>query len=95
MVGSHEVAGTFNTKTVLWPNGFNLGCFQLHISQNVAKSMPSLISHSCGDSLPAVCLAGQVGAIYRSPEHQCTAVGPVNETSVKVDRSTFGNDIQA
>ena len=45
------------------------GCFRLHISQNVATSMPSLTSQSCGDSLPAVCLGGQVGATYRSPEH--------------------------
>ena len=47
----------------LWPNGFNSGCFQLHISKNVAISMPSLTSQSCGDSLPVVCLAGQVRAI--------------------------------
>ena len=65
MVRSREVAGTSDTKTVLWPNGFNSGCFQLQMSQNVATSMPSLTSQSCGDSLPAVCLAGEVGAIYR------------------------------
>ena len=67
MVGSHEVVGSSDTKTFLWPNGFNSGRFQLHMSQNVARSMPSLTSQSCGDSLPAVWLAGQVGAIYRSP----------------------------
>ena len=83
---SHEVAGPSGTKTVLWPNGFNSGCFQLHVSQNVATSMPSLTSQSCGDSLPAVCLAGQVGAIYRPPEHRWTPDKPVNEATVKVDR---------
>ena len=33
-----------------------------YVSQNLATSMPSLTSHSCGDSLPAVSLARQVGA---------------------------------
>ena len=85
-MGSHEVAGTSDTKTVLWPTGFKLGCFQLHMSQNVATSMPSLTSQSCGDSLPAVCLAREVGAIYRQPEHQWMPDRPVNTASVKVDR---------
>ena len=57
MVGSYEVAGPSDTKTVLWPNGFNSGYFELHMSQNVATSMPSLTSQPCGDSLPAICLA--------------------------------------
>ena len=65
MVGSHEVAGSSDTKTFLWPNGFNSGSVQLHTSQNVATSIPSLTSQSCSDSLPSVCLAGKVGAIYR------------------------------
>ena len=43
-MGSHEVAGTSNTKTFLWANGFNSGCFQLYTSQNVATSMPSVTS---------------------------------------------------
>ena len=85
-MGSHEVAGTSDTKTVLWPNGFKSGCFQLHMSQNVATSMPSLTSQSCGDSLLAVCLAREVGAIYRRPEHQWMPDRPVNAASVKVDR---------
>ena len=72
-------------KKNLWPNGFNSGCFQLHMSQNVAKSMPSLASQSCSDSLLAVCLAGQVGAIYRLPEHPWTPDRPVNEASVKAE----------
>ena len=84
-MGSHEVAGPSDAKTFLWPNGFNSGRFQLHISQNVATSMPNLTSQSCGDSLPAVCLAGQVGAIYRPPEHLWTPDKPMNEASVKVD----------
>ena len=83
--GSHEVAGPSNTKAFLWPTGFNSGRFQLHISQNVATSMPSLTSQSCCDSLPAVCLAGQVGAIYRLPEHPCMPDRPMNEVLVKAD----------
>ena len=58
VVGSHEVVGTSDTKTFLWPNGFNSGCFQLHISENVDRLMPSLTSQSRGNSLSAVCLAG-------------------------------------
>ena len=85
VVWSHEVARPSNTKSVLWPNGFNSGCFQLHMSQNVARSMLSLTSQSCGDFLPAVCLAGQVGAMYRPPKHQWTPDRPMNEASVKVD----------
>ena len=50
----------FRYKNFLWPNGFNSGCFQLHMSQNVARSMPSLTSQLCGDSLSAVCLAGKL-----------------------------------
>ena len=85
MVGSHERAGTSDTN-FLWPNGFNSGHFQLHMSQNVATLMPSLTSQSCIDSLPAVCLAKQVEAIYRPPEHPWMPDRPVNEASVKVDR---------
>ena len=43
-VGSHEVAGSSDTKTFLWPNSFNSGGFQLHMSQNVATSI--LVWHS-------------------------------------------------
>ena len=82
MVGSHEVARTSDTKILY---GQMAGCFRLHMSQNVATSMPSLTSQSYGDSLPAVCLAGQVGAIYRPPEHPMPD-RPVNEASVKVDQ---------
>ena len=81
MVGSHEVAGSSGIKTFLWPNGFNSGCFQ-----NVAKSMPSLASQSCGDSLPSVCLEGQAEAINRPLEHPWTPDRPLNEASVKADR---------
>ena len=73
-------------QKLLWPIGFDSGCFQLHTSQNVATSMPSLTSQSCSDSLPAVYLAGQVGAIYRPPEHPWTPDRPMNEASVKADR---------
>ena len=54
-------------------------------SQNVATLMPRLTSQSCSDSLPAVCPARQVGAIYRPPEHPWMPDRPVNEISVKVD----------
>ena len=40
---------------------------------------------SCSDSLLAVCLVGQVGVIYRPPEHPCMPDRPVNEASVKAD----------
>ena len=68
------------------------GCFQLHMSQNVATSMCNLTSQSFVDSLPAVCLAGKVWAIYRSAEHPWTPdCRPVNEASVKAVRWGFGN----
>ena len=72
-------------QKIIWPNGINLGCFYLHISQNVATSMTILISQSCGDSLPAICLAGQVGTKYRPPEHSWMSDRPINKASVKVD----------
>ena len=34
-VRSHKVAGPSDTKTILWPTGFNSGRFQLYMSQNV------------------------------------------------------------
>ena len=86
VVGSHKVAGSSDTKTFLWPNGFNSGCFQLHTSQNVATSIPSLTSQSRSDSLLSVCLAGQVEAINRPPKHPWTPDRSVNEASVKADR---------
>ena len=79
------MAGPSDSKKFLWPNGFNSGCFQFHMSENVATLMPSLTSQTCGDSLPAVCLAGQVGAIYRPTKHPWTPDRPVDEASVKVD----------
>ena len=85
VVGSYEVAGSSNSKNVIWPNGFSSGHFRLHMSQNVATLMPSLTSQSFDDSLPAVCLGGQVGAIYRPPEHQWSPDRPVNEAFVKAD----------
>ena len=54
----------FLIQKIIWPNDINSGCFQFHISQNLATSMPNLTSQSCGDSLLAVYLAGQAGAIY-------------------------------
>ena len=84
--GEPRSGGKFQYKNFLWPNGFNSGCFQLHTSQNVATSTPSLTSQSCSDSLPSVCLAGKVGAIYRPPKHPWTPDRPVIEASVKADR---------
>ena len=82
-MGSHKVAGSSGIKTFLWPNGFNSGCFQLHTTQNVARSMPSLAGRSCGDSLPSVCLAGRAGAIGGPPGHPWMPDGPVNVASAK------------
>ena len=79
------MVGSSDTKTFLWPNGFNLGCFQLHTSQNVATLMSSLTSQSCSDPLPSFCLAGQVRAIYRPPKHPWMPDRPLNEASVKAD----------
>ena len=52
---------------------------------NVPTLMPSLTSQSCSDFLLAVCLAGQVAAIYGPPEHLWMPDRPVNEASVKAD----------
>ena len=57
--GEPRSGGTLQYKNFLWPTGFNSGRFQLHMSQNVATSMPSLTSQSCSDSLLAVCLVGK------------------------------------
>ena len=84
--GEPRSGGTFRYKNFLWPNDFNSGHFQLHMSQNVATLMPSLTTQSCSDSLLAVCLAWQVGAIYRPTKHPWTPDRPVNEASVKADR---------
>ena len=83
--GEPRSGGNFRYKNFLWPNGINSGCFQLHMSQNVATSMPSLTSQSCDDSLPAVCLAEKVGAICRPPEHPWLPDRSMNKASVKAD----------
>ena len=78
--------GPSDSKNVLWPNGVNSGCFRLHMSQNVATYINTQ-SHQpvlC-DSLHAVCLAGQVGTIYRPPEQPWTPDRPVNKASVKAN----------
>ena len=53
-VSSHGVAGGLQFEKFKQPNGL---CFELHMSQYVATSMPSLDIQSCGDSLVEVCLA--------------------------------------
>ena len=84
--GGEPLSGrNFQYKNFLWLNGFKSGCFQLHASQNVATSMPSLTSQSSSNSLLAVYLDGQVGAIYRPPEHPWMPDRPMNEASVKAD----------
>ena len=64
--------------------------FQPHISQNVAKSMPSLTSQSCGNSMPAVCLSRQDGSIYRPPRHSWMLDRLKKTSSVKADHCMFG-----
>ena len=87
--GGPRCGGKFRYKNFLWLNGFNSDCFQLHTSQNVARSMLSLTSQLYSDSLMAVCLAAQAGAIYRPPEHPWMPDRPVNEASVKEDHQSF------
>ena len=71
-------------KVFIWPNGINSGCFQSHISQNVAKSMLSLTSQSCSNSLLAVCLSMEDKAIYKPPPgHLQTSDKLKKEASIK------------
>ena len=78
------MAGLFYLKNLIWLNGVNSGFFSSHIT-NVATSMPILTSQSCADSLLTVCLTGQVGAIYRPPEHLWMPDRPVNEVYIIED----------
>ena len=86
-MGSNEVAGSSNTKKNM-ATWLQFRLFSApHITEcSYCTSIPSLTSQYCGDSLPSVCLAGQVGAINRPPEHPWTPDRPVNEASVKADR---------
>ena len=79
-----EVGDSFYSK-ILCPNGINSGCFKLHISYNVVKFMASLTSLLCSDSLPAIFLSRQDGAIYRLPEYSQMSDRLKNEASVKAD----------
>ena len=45
----------------------------------------NLISQSCGDSLPAVCLFRQDGTTYRLTEHLWISDGLKTEVLVKAD----------
>ena len=74
--GEPRSGRNFRCKNFLWPNGFNSGCFQLHMSQNVATSMPSLTSQSCSDSLPAVCLAVKLEPFTDQPSTHGRQTGP-------------------
>ena len=56
-----------------------------YVSQNVATSMPSLTSQSCGDSLLAICLSVQAKAIYRPTKHCQMSDKLKKEASVKAD----------
>ena len=44
-------------------NDYHWCHFHLHMSHKAAKSIAKLISQSCGDSQPAVCLSEEDGAI--------------------------------
>ena len=85
-MGSHKVVAGSNS---IWPYSINSGCFQLHISQNVVKSMPCITSQLCGYSLPAVCLYRQDRAINRPCGHSQTSDRLKKEASVKADCWNF------
>ena len=73
VLGSHEVAAAV-IKMIKWCQ------FRLFSAPCLATLMPSLTGQSCCDSLPAVCLARQVGAIYRPPQHPWMSDMPMNES---------------
>ena len=83
--GEPRSGRTFRYKNSFMAKWLQFRLFSVPHVTNVARSMLSLTSQSCGDSLPAVCLAREVGAIYRPPEHQWTPDRLMNEVSVKVD----------
>ena len=93
------MVGPSDSIKIIWPNGFNSDCFQLHISQNVATSMPSLTSQSCSNSQRAVCLARKLEPFSDHLSTRGCQTGPwmpdrpVNEATVKADRRTLGNGI--
>ena len=88
--GKPQSGRLFQFKKFLLLNGINSGCFQPHISQNVAKSMPSSTSQSCGDSLLAVSLSRQDGVIYSLPMHSQMSDRLKKEALVKQNPCTFG-----
>ena len=51
------------------PNGIYWCHFHLLISHKVVSSMAKLISQSCGELQPAVCLPRGYAAIWRQPVH--------------------------
>ena len=63
--------------------------FRLFLVPHIIKSMPSLTSQPCGDSLPVVCLSRQDGAIHRPPKHSWSSYRLTKEASVKADCCTF------
>ena len=73
-------------KTKKQPNGINQGCFELQLSQNVAKSILNITSQSCNfNFLSAVCFSRQDGAIYRPSKH--SDVRQAKELSLSKNRS--------
>ena len=64
--GESRSGGTFQLTKFYMAKWLQFRLFTVpHITKiNVASLMPSLTSQSCSDSLPAVCLAGQVENIY-------------------------------
>ena len=78
--GEPQSGGTFQYKKIIWPNGINSGCFRLHISQNVATSMPvsqaSIVVITCR-------LSAWLGKLepFTGHAHPWTPDRPVNEAS--------------
>ena len=56
------------------------------------KSMATLTSQQCVDSLSALCLSWKDGAIYRPPERSWMSDRLEKEASEKLDCCTIGYD---
>ena len=74
--GATKWRGPSNAKAFLWPTGFNSGRFQLHMSQNVARSMPSLASQFCSDSRRLSAWPGKLEPFTDHPSTHGCQTGP-------------------
>ena len=74
-------------KNSIWSNGVTIQAVfsSTYHKMQLHRCPVSAAMQSCGDSLLAVYLAGQVEAIYRPTEHPWTPDRPINEASVKVE----------